>query len=92
VVALLARIAKQDLEAELNPLPVNRQSEASARRQVKTFATLTDGFGGATLVGAAVATYFFFSPPSSVRSEQDSGLQSLDLSVHSAGLTLEGHF
>lgn len=63
VFGALALNANSDLDRELNQLPAQRERVDAARRQLRTMAALTDGFGAASIVAAGSAIYFLLAPP-----------------------------
>lgn len=57
----LTQRANAELDAELARYPARRASVEADRARVRTFASLTDGFGLAAVVALGFSTYFYLS-------------------------------
>jgi tetratricopeptide (TPR) repeat protein len=92
--ALLARQADRDLEGSLAQFPGNGGQIADDRSKLKSWAVLTDGFGAAAVVAAALGVYFVIELPDSGKADGPSSrVARLQLALPSTpGLALSGTF
>jgi hypothetical protein len=91
VFGALALGANHDLDQALDHYPLQQSSVDSTRRKLRTMAALTDGFGGATLVAACAAVYFFVSPPEHTEAAPTSGLHAT-VAPTLSGVSVSGTF
>jgi hypothetical protein len=90
---LLARRAQDDLDADLGRFPGDRAQIDQDRDRLKLRAGLTDGFGGAALIAAALGTYFLFSGPTATESAPSASPSAqVSLLPSGAALSLSGTF
>lgn len=87
---LLAREANHDLDSELDRYPADASDVDAARKQLRTYAALTDATAVAALVATGLAVYFAIAPPR--RRAREASKQSVLLSPAAGGLVLHGKF
>lgn len=89
---LLARDADRELGSELDRYPADQGSIDDARKQVRTYAGLTDAAAAAALVATGFAVYFAIAPPRRKRPAQEVSHRQLQLTPAAGGLGLRGTF
>jgi tetratricopeptide (TPR) repeat protein len=84
---VLARNADDELDAQLARFPSSPSAIEDQRRQLKTFAGLTDGLALAALAGAGLSIYFAVAPP-----RRERRVSSLAWTARPDGIVLRGRF
>jgi len=89
--ALLAKDAKSDFDHALEQFPTTRARIDDARSRMKTYAAVTDGFGGATVVSGVVTIVIAVTSGGAKVSPQQ-GTEPIRISPRIGGATVSGSF
>ena len=91
---LVASDANRALDTELDRLD-NESNIASARKRLKTYSALTDGFAAASVVALGLAVYFWVAPPERGDAGGQTGRNAkvdVDVAVTHQGLSVFGRY
>lgn len=90
---VLSHSANQDLDAEYNRFPTDRDEVSDLQGDVKTYAAVSDGASAGALVAAVFAVYFLVSPPEEQPAEPPPvGWGSVQLRASAGGAAIGGSF